>query len=146
MITVLMGAPGAGKTTWLEENKLPTDYVASTEAIRVNRHIDRGAYMTHMRINAIHAAEAGQDIIIDGTHTIYQHRLVWLHLAKRLDVPCRLIMFDTPLAYCIQAQYKRKHPAPISIVKEHHARMSIAKRVVKHEGWDEIVVVERVLA
>jgi len=143
MITVLMGAPGAGKTTWLKAN-VKDAYIASTEGIRVNRDIDRNVYMTQMRMAAIKAAEAGKDLVCDGTHTITQHRLIWLNLAKRLGVKSKLVVFNTSLAKCVEAQYVRSHPAPIPIVKQHHARMNVAKRLIENEGWDEIVMVNRV--
>ena len=144
MITVLMGAPGAGKTTWLKNNGSKSAHIASTEAIRINRDIDRGLYMMDMRLKAVKAAESGKDLIVDGTNTITTHRQIWLNLARRLDTTARLIVFDTPLAYCIQAQYQRQYPAPITVVKQHHARMSVAKRLILDEGWDEVLVVERI--
>jgi len=46
MITVLMGAPGSGKTTWVN-NYAMDELILSTEAIRVMRdEIDAGAFIT----------------------------------------------------------------------------------------------------
>jgi len=143
LITVLMGAPGAGKSTWLKNNQTGLEHIASTEAIRINRNIDRGAYMTHMRIKAIAAAEAGQDLIIDGTNTITTHRIIWINLAKRLQVPTRLIAFNTALPLLIQAQTTRQYPAPLKVVQDHHIRMQYALRIINNEGWDSIEVIHR---
>jgi predicted kinase len=143
LITVLMGAPGAGKTTWLKNNKSGNEHIASTEAIRVNRDMDRGVFMAGMRIRAIRAAESGQDLIIDGTNTINSHRLLWINLAKRLNVESKLVAFNTSLPLLIQAQAIRQFPAPIKIVKEHHVRMQIALKSVHNEGWNSIEVIHR---
>ena len=37
MITVLMGAPGAGKSTWLRNNVTPNAYIASTQLVQIYR-------------------------------------------------------------------------------------------------------------
>ena len=143
MITVLMGAPGAGKTTWLKNNMTGFEHIASTEAIRVHRDIDRGAYMTNMRLKAIKAAESGTDLVIDGTNTISTHRQVWINLGQRLGIETRLIAFDTSLQLLIHAQTTRQFPAPIKVVKEHHIRMQHALKVINNEGWDSIEVIHR---
>jgi len=143
MITVLMGAPGAGKSTWLNANKTGFEHIASTEAIRVHRDIDRGAFMTNMRLKAIKAAENGQDLIIDGTNTIPTHRQIWLNLAKRLEIQTSLIAFDTALSLLLLAQTKRQFPAPMKVVLDHHVRMQTALRFIKSEAWDDIQIIKR---
>lgn len=138
-----MGAPGAGKTTWLNNNKTGFEHIASTEAIRVNRDIDRAAYMTNMRMKAVKAAESGKDLIIDGTNTITTHRQIWLNLAKRLDIETKLIAFETAYPLLVHAQTIRQFPAPIKIVKEHYIRMNHALKVIHNEGWDSVEVIHR---
>jgi len=143
MITVLMGAPGAGKSTWLNANKTGFEHIASTEAIRIHRDIDRGAFMTNMRLKAIKAAEHGQDLIIDGTNTITTHRQIWLNLAKRLNIQTSLIAFDTTLPLLLKAQTTREFPAPMKIVINHHVRMQTALKSIKSESWDDIQIIKR---
>jgi predicted kinase len=144
MITVLMGAPAAGKSTWIASNANGTEYIYNTEAVRVLRdEIDTGAFMAQARRRAIKAAESGLDIICDGTHTIATHRAVWLRLAQRLDVPTRLIVFDTPLPIMLEHQKWRQHPAPDHVVRAHHRRMQHAKLQIQREGWGSIEVIKR---
>ena len=142
-IVVLMGAPGAGKSTWLNANKCDPCHIASTQAIRVNRDIDRGAYMRAMQIKAIKAAEGGLNLYCDGTHTIASHRLIWLNLARRLGVESRLVCFSTSLPLMLMAQNNRIYPAPRHIVIDHHKRMRRAMVVCKDEGWDLIETLVR---
>jgi predicted kinase len=142
-ITVLMGAPGAGKSTWLDANKCEPYHIASTQAIRVNREIDRGAYMRSMQMKAIKAAEGGRNLYCDGTHTIASHRLIWLNLARRLGVESRLICFSTSLSLMLMVQTQRMYPAPRHIVIDHHKRMQRAMVICKDEGWDLIETLVR---
>jgi len=142
MITVLMGAPGAGKTTWLRSNK-SNEHVYSTELVRVDREIDVDYYMNAIRVKAVRAAEFGKDIIADGTHTITQHRSFWLRLADRLDIQTRLIVFDTSLPLLIAGNARREHPCPTQVLRKHHVRMQSAKQIIKREQWDEVETLVR---
>ena len=139
-----MGAPGAGKSTWLKSNLTPGSHIASTQAIRVDREIDCGAFMNNMRLKTIKAAENGKDIFCDGTHTIAQHRLIWLNLANRLNVKSRLIAFNTPLILLLQAQNIREFPAPKKIVISHYQRFNKALKIINDENWGEIIQINRI--
>ena len=142
-IVVLMGAPGAGKSTWLASNKQEPCHIASTQAIRVNRDIDRGAYMRDMQRRAIKAAEAGMNVYCDGTHTIASHRLIWINLAKRLGVEAKLVCFQTSLPLMLMAQKQREYPAPRHIVINHHKRFQRAMIQCQSEGWSSIETLVR---
>ena len=142
MITVLMGAPGAGKTTWLKEN-WDGEFVASTEAIRINREMDRDDFMTTLRAKGQRALQEGEDVIVDGTNTIDRHRLFWLKLAQRLGHNTRLITFEASFEKLIYAQTIRQYPAPYPVVRDHHKRFIRALRSIDKEGWDEIVRMSR---
>lgn len=143
MITVLMGAPGAGKSTWVRNNKHGDEHIFNTEAVRINRELDVAGFMQHQRIKAIKAVESGKDLIADGTHTIGTHRKVWLSLADRLDLPTRLIVFDTALATLLGVQKMREFPAPHKVVVDHHRRLQMAKHTIVREGWDSIEIITR---
>jgi predicted kinase len=143
MIVVLMGAPGAGKSTWVRRNKSGFEYIFNTEAVRVNRELDIAAFMGLQRMKAVKAAEAGKFIIADGTHTIQMHRRFWLNLADRLGIETKLVVFDTPLQTCLEVQNNREFPAPRKVVVDHHRRMQMAKLHIKREGWGSIEVITR---
>lgn len=142
MITVLMGAPGAGKSTWVSRNATD-EHIFNTEGVRINREMDIASYMHIQRLKAIKAVEAGQSLIADGTHTIAQHRLVWLNLAKRLELPTRLIVFPVELITLLNVQRTRQHPAPRNVVVDHYTRLKSAQLSAKREGWGEIIYVKR---
>ena len=143
MITVLMGAPGAGKSTWVRNNKTGNEHIYNIDAIRANKDLDVNAYTLHMRTKAIMAAEQGYDIIADATHVLKPHRLIWLKVAARLGVQTRLIMFDITREQLLQAQTTREFPVKNSVVIEQHRKMQLAKREVYREGWDDIATFVR---
>lgn len=143
MLTVLMGAPGAGKSTWLKRNATEDEYIATSEMVRMDREIDVAAYMNNMRIKGAIALQGGRDVIVDATNTITAHRLFWLKCAKANDIKTRIIIFNTNLSSLLAAQKIRQFPAPNNVVIKHHKNMSIAMKLVDDEGWDQIVRIYR---
>ena len=138
MITVLMGAPGAGKSTWVEANKHHGVHIYNTEPVRTQQGIDVAMFMRYERIKAIQAAELGVDLICDGTHTIPGHRAIWLTVAKQLGIETKLIAFDTALPILLAVQRDRVHPAPHKVVVDHYRRFQLQKHVVNREPWGSI--------
>jgi predicted kinase len=145
MITVLMGAPGAGKSTWVEANKHHGVHIYNTEPVRTQRGIDVAMFMRYERIKAIQAAELGVDLICDGTHTIPGHRAIWLTVAKQLGLETKLIAFDTALPILLAVQRERVHPAPHKVVVDHYRRFQLQKHVVNREPWGSIEVKVRAI-
>ena len=142
MITVLMGAPGAGKSTWVSKN-VTDEHIYKTEGVRINREIDVGIYMQTQRLRAIKAVESGKSLIADGTHTIASHRQVWLNLSKRLNLPNRIIVFPVDLQTLLNVQLTRQYPAPRNVVVNHYTRLKSAQSLITKEGWDEIIYAQR---
>lgn len=143
MITVLMGAPGAGKSTWVKDNYEHGTHIFNTEAVRVHKDLDVRGFMRYERIKAIKAAELGVDVICDGTHTIPGHRAIWLQVAKELCIETKIIAFDTPLATLLQVQRERVHPAPDRVVIDHYRRFQMQKHVINREPWGSIELITR---
>ena len=143
MITVLMGAPGAGKSTWTRNNKTGFEHVYNIDAIRAIKDMDVNAYTRHMRTKAIMAVEQGHDLIADATHVMKMHRLIWLGLADRLSLDTRLVVFDTRRELLLQAQQEREFPVKNSVVIDQHRKFQLSKNEVKREGWGTIEVITR---
>jgi predicted kinase len=138
-----MGAPGAGKTTWVGRNK-NDEVLLSSEAIRIwKAEIDAGAYMNALRVQGLKALKQNKSVIVDATNTITHHRAYWLKASKVTNSINRLIVFNTSLDALLLAQRTRQYPAPDHIVKDHHRRMQYAMQTINAEGWDDIEIINR---
>ena len=138
-----MGAPAAGKSTWLKANAVGDEHIYSTEAIRIYRDIDRDLYMRNIRRQAYIAVKDGKSVIADGTHTMGQHRNYWLKVAKEFEVKTKLVLFDTPLNVLLIGNAKRLHPAPVKVIRDHHNRFVRSRDIVRLEAWDQIEIIKR---
>ena len=143
MITVLMGAPAAGKSTWLKANAIGDEHIYSTEPIRIYRDIDRDLFMRNIRRQAYLAVKDGKSVIADGTHTMGQHRNYWIKVAQEFEVKTKLVMFDTPLDVLLIGNAKRLHPAPVKVIRDHHMRFVRSRELVRLEPWDQIEIITR---
>jgi predicted kinase len=143
VITVLMGAPGAGKSTWVRNNKTGNEHIYNIDVIRANKDMDVNAYTRHMRTKAIMAVESGHDLIADACHVMKTHRLLWLALADRLGIETRLLVFDTRRDLLLEAQQNREFPVKNSVVIEQHRKLQVSKTEIKREGWGTIEVITR---
>jgi predicted kinase len=143
MITVLMGAPGAGKSTWLSRNISGDEHIASTEPLRVDRSLDSNIFMNQLRLRAEVAAHDGLDVIADGTHIDRRHRAFWLQLASEANTETRLVIFNTSLPLLYMAQDSRTAPVAKSIVSKYHLDFRKALRTVQFEPWGSIETIVR---
>jgi predicted kinase len=141
-VTVLIGAPGAGKSTWLRRNQTD-EYVADTHAVRAVKGLDVDAYMNHFRQAALAEIRRGRSVIIDATNTYRHHRRPWLAAARAAGAQARAVAFDTPLPALIAAQRTRAHPVPQRIVIKHHQLLRLALIDLPTEGWDAYEVIVR---
>jgi predicted kinase len=135
-----MGAPGAGKSTWVRNNKTGNEHIYNIDAIRAIKDMDVNAYTRHMRTKAIMKVEEGYDLIADATHVMKTHRLLWLALADRLALETRLVVFDTRRELLLQAQQEREFPVKNSVVIEHHRLFQKARNDIRNEGWSSIEI------
>jgi predicted kinase len=136
ILTVCMGAPASGKSTWCAEWGSDV-VVVSGDAIRYGA--DPEAVFARMMQIAKGALAEGRDVIVDACSTRAVDRSPWLFLAKKTRCTTRLVIFDTPTALCRRRDANRSRPA--GRVDVYAARMKESLRVVKFEGWDEIVTV-----
>jgi predicted kinase len=144
---VLMGPPGAGKTTWIEQNRPPGSILCSTERIRQDPHLRSGApaaaYLARMRARAAEALSEGRSVVVDGCNTRPQDRSTWLAMARTYGARAHLVVIHAGLPTLLAAQRTRAHPVAEDKVKGYYQQYRRALPVLHAERWDRIMHVHR---
>lgn len=148
-LTVLMGPPGSGKTTWATANAAG-QVVCSTDRLRTERErFDDPALVAYLRslnTRAGRALDAGQSVIIDGCNVRRNERSRWLGMARVHRAQARLVVVHAPLQTALQVQHDRVHGVADEVMRAYQHRMHRALPWLHREGWDEVVHVEAAAA
>lgn len=88
-LTVLAGAPGSGKSTFVAT--LEDVSVLTTHQLRAHAQAPDPAFWVRMQREALRRLEAGEHVVIDACNTRRHSRLRWL----RLGVPADLVVLQT---------------------------------------------------
>ena len=92
-LTVLMGIPTSGKSTWLAQQ--PTgQLVLSADVLRTDHHARTNAVFAAMEHQARRALRTGRDVAIDACSTQATRRAEWLALARQASAHTRLVCCD----------------------------------------------------
>ncbi|RSM68706.1 kinase [Amycolatopsis sp. WAC 01375] len=131
-LTVMIGAPGAGKTYFLtrEFEAGRIDNVLSLDAARGEFGV--GPHDQSVTAQAVaYVVEqagillaAGADVTIDATSTTVSDRRTWLALARSHCVPARAVIVRTPLTVALSRNSRRPHPVPSTFLRECHRRVA----------------------
>ena len=150
-LTVLMGPPGAGKTTWMQANPgSPGRVLCSTERLRTNQAMQSKqaaivAYLATLRRRAEQGLRAGHDVLVDGCNTRRGDRTGWLRIARECSARTHLVVFDTPLPELLRVQIERGDKGvPEYKVRQYHQEYLRALPAIPREGWARVTHVRRV--
>jgi len=100
-IIINVGFPGSGKSTYASENILKHGYIhINQDQIKTNKKC------TDMMIKTINE---GKSCVIDNTNLSVASRGVFLEIAKKNNIKCRCLLFDTPLEVCQHNNYYRNY-------------------------------------
>lgn len=133
-VTVLMGAPAAGKSTWCESNAGDAT-VIPVDAIKKGAN---PAYtFTIARLRAKKALSRGEDVIIDACSTRWRDRATWVSVAREYGARTVLVVFDTPVSVCTKRDSLRK--ITVGRADTYDERMRYAVKRIKREPWDEVI-------
>lgn len=139
-LTVLMGAPGAGKSTYAAGAR--RGEIVSTEDARIDpragSEVMRGAYRRMHELLA-----AGEDVVFDGCAATPGARKAALGIARRHGAQADLYVFDTSVEKCVQAQRERAHPVPEATVRRYHADIRRQIPGLSHEGFASVRITRR---
>ena len=137
-LVVLCGASGSGKSTFARRHFSPTEIVSSDQCRALVGDDERDQSVTQAAFELLHTIiekrlEIGRLTVVDATNIKPEDRKPLLELARRWDVLSTAIVFDLPLALCLEhngARQDRQTPQH-AIKRQHGALRRSAKRLRK---------------
>ena len=138
-LTVLMGAPGSGKSTYAKGTGA---HVVTTDAGRAGKQAP--GEILHNAYREINAAlAAGKNVVFDTTGSNPAVRKAAATIAQKHGAQLAARVIDTPVASCLQAQSGRAHPVAAADVRRIHDAVRKQTAGLKDEGFQDVSVVRR---
>lgn len=121
-LVILVGLPGAGKSTFVQQRFATSHTAVSRDALRRSRQPER------RQEELIHRAlRAGQSVVVDNTNVTLEERAALIALARTYGAPVSVYLFDVSARECVARNARREGVARIPAVGIHAA----AKRLVR---------------
>lgn len=134
-LTLTLGIPGSGKSTWAQQQGLP---ILTTDGLR-NKHGNRTTYLQQMELEANGILSRGLDLVIDACGTQAHQRQRWLAVAHQAGATTRLAIMACPLDLAIRRNQQRAHPVSQAAMAGYLRDWRTAIDTINTEGWDEII-------
>ncbi len=145
-LTVLMGAPGSGKTTWARSHASGA-LVASTDPLRTEAHLREpgavAAFQRRLEGKAERSLCRGVDVLVDACNVHAHERSRWRGLARRTYARARLVVCHAPVETLLAVQEGRDRGVPRERVYAYVREFNAAQRVINAEQWVSIEHVHR---
>ena len=135
-LTVLMGAPGSGKSTYAKT----LGNVVTTDGVRERGQAPADAlHGAYSQINKMLAA--GKNVVFDTTGANPAVRKAAVTIARKHGAEVSAILIDAPVNACVQAQQGRAHPVAAADVRRIHADVQRQAGGLRSEGFQSVNVV-----
>jgi predicted kinase len=141
-IIVLVGLPGSGKSTWLEQRgitPLSSDFMRRLLADDITDQTIHARVFQSLRYLLRHRLAIGRpETYVDATHLTPEEREPYIQIARWYGCDAEALFFDVPLEVCLERNRARNR-----IVPEEAMRMMAAKLRPPRldEGFARVVVV-----
>jgi alkanesulfonate monooxygenase SsuD/methylene tetrahydromethanopterin reductase-like flavin-dependent oxidoreductase (luciferase family)/predicted kinase len=147
-LVVLVGASGAGKSSWAQQRYRGAEVVASDDlrgVVGSGRHdLDASAdAFTLLDLIVAGRVRRGLTTVVDTLGLDAVRRAGLLDLAREHGLPAVVVAFDTPAELCRRRNAERDRPVPARVLAD---QLRAFRGVAEHldaEGWDRV---ERVSA
>ena len=137
-LVVLCGASGSGKSTFAGRHFAPTEVVSSDQCRALVGDDETDQSVTAAAFELLHAIvekrlEVGRLTVVDATNVRPEDRKPIVELARRWDVLATAIVFDLPLAACLEHNEQRqdRRTPPHAVKRQHDTLRRSAKRLRK---------------
>lgn len=143
-LVVLIGASGAGKSTWAAERYRAQEIVSSDQLRAVvgsGEHDLDASLVAFSLLDQIVAARAGRRLttVVDTLGLDPERRLAWLALARQSGLPAVAVLFETDAAVCRRRNRARDRPVPAAVLDAQLRRLPDLAAQLGAEPWDLVV-------
>ncbi len=140
---VLVGAGASGKSTWAAAH-FPPDSIVSSDRLRAvvgagedDQEASEDAFAL---LDEIVARRLGRRLttVIDTLGLDADRRRLWLETARRHDVPCVAVAFDTPPGECRRRNRERQRRIPSLVLSAQLRDFALVRDHLADEGFDAV--------
>jgi len=148
-VVVLVGPGASGKSTWAAAH-FPADSIVSSDRLRslVGTGEDDVAASTDAfaLLDVIVQRRLARRLttVIDTLGLDAERRRSWLALARRSDLPCVAVAFDTPAAECRARNRDRPKRIPADVLTTQLRTWARVREALPQEGYDAVLTPRRV--
>ena len=143
-ITVLVGIPGSGKSTWVANEYDGDGMVLSSDAIREELYGDEAIQgnpnevFDELYYRMEECLKQDRDVVIDATSIGKRERYTTIKMAKQYNAKLEAVVFKTPVPVCIRRNDERVRTVP-DYAMDHMIRKFEDPTIA--EGFDIIRVI-----
>ncbi|HLZ94095.1 MAG TPA: AAA family ATPase [Candidatus Dormibacteraeota bacterium] len=145
-LVMLIGAPGAGKSTFAARHFAPTQVISSDACRALVSDDETNMAATPAAFRVLHAIarerlRGGRPVVIDATNVKQASRKPLAAMARKYGRPMVAIVFDLPLELCL-ARIDRRHAraVPPDAVRRLHAHLKKSLEELGEEGFAAVHV------
>jgi alkanesulfonate monooxygenase SsuD/methylene tetrahydromethanopterin reductase-like flavin-dependent oxidoreductase (luciferase family)/predicted kinase len=146
-LVVLVGASGAGKSTWAAKRYRAAEIVSSDDLRGI---VGSGPHDLDASIDAFGLLDQivgarirrGLTTVVDTLGLDAGRRRGYRELARRASLPAVAVIFTTPAAVCRQRNRERARPVPAPVLTSQLRAVRQVTDPVAAEGWDLVIALD----